>query len=69
MASFNRISPPKKGEQVAGCEFIKQFLEKGDHGQTFWRLKCECGFVFERRAAEQKNAFFEIGIKEIKGGF
>ena len=38
MASFNRISPPKKGEQVAGCEFIEQFLEKGDHGQTFWRL-------------------------------
>ena len=56
MATHNRISPPKKGDQVAGCEFIEQFLEKGDHGQTFWKLKCECGFVFERRAAEQKNA-------------
>ena len=33
MASFNRISPKKESKSQA--EFIEQFLEKGDHGQTF----------------------------------
>ena len=54
----------KKGELVAGCEFLDQFLEKVDHGQTFWRLKCECGFIFDRRASEQFY-FHKKGKKKL----
>ena len=54
----------KGGDLVAGCEFIEQFLKDVDRGQTFWKLKCQCGFVFNRRASEHYY-FHKKGKKKL----
>jgi len=40
------------GEEVAGCEYLGAFKGGTTGGTTFWKLRCECGFEFERRASE-----------------
>ena len=40
------------GDEVAGCVYLGAFKGGATGGMTFWKLRCECGFEFERRASE-----------------
>jgi len=55
---------PTIGEIIAGCEFLEEFQESGTSGNTIWKLKCECGFIFNRRASEHYS-YHKKGKKKL----
>ena len=40
------------GAEIGGCTFLGSVLGGSSGRITFWKLRCECGFEFERRASE-----------------
>jgi hypothetical protein len=54
MGDVPRSSLPELsiGDEVAGCTYLGSTKGGPTGGQTWWKLRCVCGFEFERRASE-----------------
>jgi len=46
------LPAPSVGDVIAGCTYLSSFKGGASGGTTFWKLKCICGFEFDRRASE-----------------
>ena len=40
------------GAEIGGCTFLGSILGGSSGRITFWKLRCECGYEFERRASD-----------------
>jgi hypothetical protein len=40
------------GSEIGGCTFLGAVLGGNSGRITYWKLRCECGYEFERRASE-----------------
>ena len=40
------------GAEIGGCTFLGSVLGGSSGRITFWKLRCECGYEFERRASD-----------------